>query len=169
LDYKDQRMRGNPPRCCRERLSIDVNDPVQRQVMYNSSGSETALMITEGLLMYLPAATVDGLAAETFSQSIVRQWISDITTSAFSRVLGGGVDTTKSIRHVQAPDYLQGEQILATIQRHGWTISSKRSYITDVEFVQERVLRMSGGTKPPQLPFPSGDPTGVLRFARIAE
>jgi methyltransferase (TIGR00027 family) len=167
LDYKDQRMVGNSPRCCRERLSIDVNDPVQRQIMYKSVGFETTLMITEGLLMYLPAATVDRLAAEAFNQGVVRQWISDITTSAFSWVLGGGVDTTQSIRHVQAPDYLQGEKILATMQGHGWTISSKRSYITDVEFVQERVRRMSRGTTPPQLPFPPGDPTGVLRLARI--
>jgi O-methyltransferase involved in polyketide biosynthesis len=167
LDYKDGLMEGEVPRCRRERMSIDVNDPVQRQLMYRSISSEPALMITEGLLLYLSAATVDALAAEAFDQSIIRHWISDITTSAFSRVLGGGADTTASIRHVQAPDRLEGEQILETILCHGWTISSSRSYITDVGFVQERVRRMTGGTTPPRLPFPPGDPTGVLRFARV--
>jgi len=117
--------------------------------------------------MYLPAATVEALAAEAFNRSAIRHWISDITTSAFSRVLGGGADTTASIRHVQAPDRLEGEQILETILCHGWTISSRRSYITDVGFVEERVRRMTGGTTPPRLPFPPGDPTGVLRFARV--
>ncbi|MFL6449131.1 MAG: hypothetical protein ACJ746_15805 [Bryobacteraceae bacterium] len=124
-------------------------------------------MITEGLLMYLPSATVESLAAEAFNGSFVRHWISDITTSGFSRVLGGGADTTASIRHVQAPDRLEGEQILETVLSHGWTISSRRSYITDVGFVQERVRRMTGGTIPPPLPFPPGEPTGVLRFARL--
>jgi O-methyltransferase involved in polyketide biosynthesis len=135
--------------------------------MYRRISSEPALMITEGLLLYLPAATVETLAAEAFDQSVIRHWISDITTRASSRVLGGGTDTTVSIRHVQAPDRLEGEQILQTILCHGWTVSSKRSYITDVGFVQERVRRMTGGTTPPPLPFPPSDPTGVLRFARV--
>jgi O-methyltransferase involved in polyketide biosynthesis len=138
----------------------------KRQLMYETGGSEQALMITEGLLLYLPAATVNALAAETCNQSVVRDWISDITTSAFSRVLGGGADTMQPIRHVQASDALKGEQILETIEGHGWTTSSKRSYITDVGFVQERVRRMMGGTTPPPRPYPPGDPTGVLRFAR---
>jgi methyltransferase (TIGR00027 family) len=167
LDYKDRLMRVETPRCCRERLSVDVNDPVQRRMIYENSGSEPALMITEGLLLYLPAATVDALAAESANQSGIQHWISDITTSAFSWVLGGGADTTQSIRHVQAPDALKGEHILETIEHHGWTIASKRSYITDVGFVQERVRRMMGGTPPPPMPFPPGDPTGVLRFAHV--
>ena len=115
LDYKDELMKGEAPRCRRERLTVDVNDTLQRQIMYQSTGSESALMITEGLLMYLPAATVEALAAEAFNGSVIRHWISDITTSGFSRVLGGGADTTASIRHVQAPDRLEGEQILETI------------------------------------------------------
>jgi len=94
-------------------------------------------------------------------------WISDITTGAFSKVLSAGADTTQSIRHVQASDCLQGEQILEVLQRHGWTTDALRSYITDVGFVQERVRRMMGGATPPPRPqFPPGDPTGVLRFAR---
>jgi hypothetical protein len=70
------------------------------------------------------------------------------------------------IRHVQASDSLKGEQILDVIRRHGWTTSSKRSYVSDVGFVHERVRRSMGGATPPPLPYPPGDPTGVHRFAR---
>lgn len=163
LDYKEQLMSGETPRCRRERLTVDLNDPAQRSAMYEAAGSAPALMITEGLLLYLPAATVDALAVECANQSGVRHWISEITTSAFSKVLGGGIDTTAPIRHVQAPDALKGEEILDALQRHGWTKSAMRSYITDVAFAQERVKRMSGSL-PPVLPFPPGDPTGVHRF-----
>ena len=166
LDYKDRLMLGETPRCRRERLTVDLNDPVQRRAMYEAGGSAPALMITEGLLLYLPAATVDALAAESSGQSGVRHWISDITTSDFSRVLGGGTDTMQPIRHVQASDALKGEQILEVLQHHGWTRSAMRSYITDVGFVRERVRRMMGGAEPPSLPYPPGDPTGVHRFAR---
>jgi len=120
LDYKDQLMAGESPSCRRERLEVDLNDAAQRRVIYEAAGPAPTLMITEGLLMYLPASTVDALAAETAQQSGVRHWISDITTSAFSGTLGGGADTMHSIRHVQAPDSLKGEQILEPLQRHGW-------------------------------------------------
>ena len=169
LDYKDGIMSGEKPRCRRERLTVDLNDPAQRSAMYEAAGSDPALMITEGLLLYLPAATVEALAAETCRQSKVNvsHWISDITTSAFSKVLSAGADTMQSIRHVQASDCLQGEQILEVLQRHGWMTDGLRSYITDVGFVQERVRRMMGDAPPPPRPqFPPGDPTGVLRFAR---
>jgi O-methyltransferase involved in polyketide biosynthesis len=158
-------MLGETPRCRRERLTVDLNDSMHRRAMYEAGGSAPALMITEGLLLYLPAATVEALAADTSNQSGVRHWLSDITTSAFSRVLGGGKDTTRPIRHVQASDALKGEQILDILRRHGWTTSSKRSYITDVGFVHERVRRMMGGATPPPSPYPPGDPTGVHMFA----
>ena len=164
LDYKDRLMYSETPRCRRERLTVDLNDPVQRGAMYEANGSAPALMITEGLLLYLPAAAVEALAEESSTESGVRHWISDVTTSAFSRVLGGATDTTEPIRHVQASDALKGEQILDVIRRHGWTTSAIRSYITDVGFVYERVRRMGGATPAP-LPYPPGDPTGVHRFA----
>jgi methyltransferase (TIGR00027 family) len=166
LDYKDRLMSGEAPRCRRERLTADLNDPAERSAMYKTAGSAPALMITEGLLLYLPAATVEALASEAPSHSGVCHWISDITTSAFSKVLGGGADTAKPIRHVQASDALQGEQILEVVRRNGWTTSAMRSYVTDVGFVLERVRRALAGALPPRLPYPPNDPTGVHRFGR---
>lgn len=166
LDYKDRLMSGERPRCRRERLTVDLNDAAQRGAMYEAAGSSPALIITEGLLLYLPAATVDALAFEVAPQSGVAHWISDITTSAFSKVLGGGADTMQPIRHVQAPDALKGEQILEVLKRHGWTTSAMRSYINDVGFVYRRFQRSMGEATPPRPEFPRNDPTGVHRFAR---
>ena len=166
LDYKDRLMSGETPSCRRERLEVDLNHAAQRRVMYEAAGRAPTLMMTEGLLMYLPAATVEALAAESGQQSGVRHWISDITTSAFSRTLGGGTDTMQSIRHVQAPDSLKGEQILQVLQHYGWKTSMMRSYITDVGFVHERVQRMMGDAPRPQFSYPANDPTGVHLFAR---
>ena len=166
LDYKDRLMSGERSSCRRERLTLDVNEPAQRRAMLEAAGSSCALMITEGLLLYLPSATVGALAAEASIHSGIAHWISDITTTAFSQVLGGGADTTKPIRHVQASDALKGEQILEALQRHGWTTSAMRSYITDVGFVLERVRRAMGGAAPPRFAYPPNDPTGVHLFAR---
>ncbi len=168
LDYKEGLMSGETPRCRRERLTVDVNDPEQRHAMYEAAGLAPALMITEGLLMYLPAGTVEALSAESWKQSGIAHWISDITTSAFSKAIGGGKDSMQPLRHVQAPDALKGEQILEVVGRHGWETMASRSYISDVGFAMDRVRRMMGGATPPPPPVPPGDPTGVHRFGRRA-
>lgn len=167
LDYKEGLMSAERTHCRRERLSADLNDPVQRAAIYKAAGKEPSLMITEGVLMYLPAATVDALAVEVADKSSVAHWITDITTTGFRNALSGGADTMNPIRRVQPPDALEGEQILEVLQRHGWTTASMRSYIRDVGFAQERVRRVMGGKKTPSPPpFPPGDPTGVHRFGR---
>jgi O-methyltransferase involved in polyketide biosynthesis len=89
LDYKYRLLANEKAHCKVERLSVDLNDPVQRQTMYDKAGSR-ALMITEGVLMYLPAATVKAMAAETHEKSGVVHWIADITTDSFNKALTGG-------------------------------------------------------------------------------
>jgi methyltransferase (TIGR00027 family) len=166
LDYKESLMASEKPRCRRERLSADLNNPDKRRAMYQTVGSEPALMITEGLLMYLPAATVESLAAEPSRESGIAHWISDITTSTFSQALGGY--TSRVVGHVQAEDHLEGEQILKIIDREGWVPVAHRSYITDLAFATERIQKMMAGQpEPPTQPSWSKDePAGVHRFAR---
>ncbi len=167
LDYKDALMSAETLRCRRERLTADVTDSAQRAAIYAAVGPAPALMITEGLLMYLPAATVDALASETWQQSGIAHWMSDITTTAFSKAIG--LDVARSIRHVQASDFLEGEQILERMQGHGWVTAARRSYLTDMAFARERIQRMFGDraqtSGPP--PIAQDDPTGVHRFARV--
>ncbi len=165
LDYKHTLLADETPRCKVEQLAVDLNDSAQRLNLYEAAGSAPTLMITEGLLLYLPAATVDSLTAESWQRAGVAHWISDITTSAFSIALTG-TSTLQSVSHVQAQDSLKGEQILDVFYRNGWTTASRRSYITDLEFAQDRIHRMMGGGTPPPMPVPPDDPTGTHCFAR---
>lgn len=166
LDYKDGLMAGETPRCHRERLSADLNDREQRLALYRVAGAEPALMITEGLLMYLPAATVEALAVEARQESAIVHWITDATTTAFTQAVGSA-DALRSLRHVQASDFLAGEQILDVVRRSGWVPAARRSYITDIAFAAPRIERMLAGRPRPEMPrFPPDDPTGVHRFVR---
>ena len=166
LDYKDSLMSAETPRCRRERITADLNDAVQRRTIYPAVGLAPALMITEGLLMYLPAATVEALAAEVWRESGIAHWMSDITTTAFAKAIN--MDTMRSVRNVQASDFLQGEQILECVRRYGWVTAARRSYLTDMAFAMARIQRLMGDRPQPAgpPPVPPDDPTGVHRFAR---
>ena len=169
LDYKDRVMSAGKPNCRRERVVADVTDAGQRRAVYTAVGPAPALMITEGLLLYLPAPVVGALAAEVGQESGVAQWISDLTTTAFAKVTG--IDLPQSIRNVQASDFLQGEQVLDVLQGQGWRIASRRSYIADMGFAMDRIQQLfakrdQAAGKPPSPP-PAEDPTGALRFARL--
>jgi methyltransferase (TIGR00027 family) len=167
LDYKESVMSAESPRCRRERLVADVNDPAQRRTIYAAVGSAPALMITEGLLMYLPAATVDALAAEAGGQSGVSHWISDNATTALRGLFNS--DAMNFLRHVQASDALPGEQVLDRIRSHGWVLSAHRSWFTDLAFAKPRIERMRANRPPsagpPPMP-PKDDESGVHLFKR---
>lgn len=166
LDYKNELMLAETPRCRREWIAVDMNDAAQRGSIYAAVGPAPALMITEGFLMYLPAATVEALAAEARHTSGIAHWMSDITTTAFMKAIN--MDTPQSVRNMQASDCLNGEQILETIRRHGWETAARRSYITDMAFAMERVQRMFGNQPKADGPPPvtPDDPTGIHRFTR---
>src|SRR6476646_8853077 len=83
LDYKESLMSGVTPHCHREHLAVDLNDAAQRQTLFAFAGNAPTLMITEGLLMYLPAATIEAIAADAWSTPAIQHWITDITTTTF--------------------------------------------------------------------------------------
>jgi methyltransferase (TIGR00027 family) len=164
LDYKESLLSADTPRCRRERLTADMNDSAQRAAVYAAAGSAPALMITEGLLMYLPGATVEALAAEAPQCSGIAYWMSDITSSAFERAIN--MDLSRTVGHVQASDCLKGEQILDSIRRRGWTTTAHRSYITDMAFAMPRIQRMMGDRPAGPPPVAPDDPTGVHVLGR---
>jgi methyltransferase (TIGR00027 family) len=166
LDYKDALMTAETPRCHRERVTADLNDAGDRRAVYADAGDAPALMITEGLLVYLPAATVEALAAEAGRENGISHWMTDIMTAGFTKALN--LDAGRSVRNLQASDSLQGEQILELVGRHGWMTAARRSYVTDMAFAMERAVQLLGdrvkSAGPP--PVPLDDPTGVHRFTR---
>lgn len=164
LDFKDARMSRETPRCRRDRLVADLTDASQRHAVYRAIGAAPALMITEGLLTYLPFAVVDALASEPWRESGVAHWIAEVITAAFSTAVG--VDAPASIRNVRAPDSVQGEGVIEAVRRHGWKTRSRRSFLTDMGFAMERLVGLIGA-RARQLPSDGmTDPSGVHRFGR---
>jgi methyltransferase (TIGR00027 family) len=163
LDYKNAIMASAAPKCVRERLAADLNDAAGRQTVFGAAGDGPTLMITEGLLMYLPAPTIEALAANT----AVGHWLLDVSSPEMARRVR--MDDYQSIQNVRAADHLDGLQILGVLGRHGWIGLRRLTYAADVmEYAAERVIAMFRNLPPDQIPkpMPAGDPSGVHLFGR---
>ena len=165
LDYKDGIMASAAPACRRERLAADVSDARERESVFAAAGGPT-LMITEGLLMYLPGATIEALAANT----VAGHWLLDLTSPEMaSRV---HMDSFQSIQNVRASGHLNGLQIMDALLARGWTGLRRLSYASPdvMEFAAERVIAMFRNLPPEQMPkpLPAGDPSGVHLLGRQA-
>lgn len=167
LDYKASVMESATPKCRLERIPADLNDPTARQAVFAAASEAPVLMITEGLLMYLAAGTIEALASESAASGGVRFWLSDITSPGFARNVG--MDTFHTVQAMRAETHLDGLQILGTLELHGWKSIERRSYLTDIMSFAGPRIQAAMAKRPPGSPPPSlspDDPTGVHLFGR---
>lgn len=169
LEYKAATLE-TAPKCRLERVPADLNDTSARRAVYERVGMEPALMITEGLLTYLPGELVRALASEPPTMCGVRYWLMDLASPAMAQAVG--MDSFKQVQDVRAEDHLDGAGILDAVLSNGWTNIDRRSYITDTwSFASERIramYRFKHGTEPPPPPKTTDDPSGVNLFGRIS-
>ena len=59
LDYKAQLLASEKPRCRLERMAADLTDAAERQAVFAAAGNQPGLILTEGLLLYLPASVTE--------------------------------------------------------------------------------------------------------------
>jgi len=164
LDYKGKLMASAAPACRIERMAADLNDAAQRRRIYSALDTGTGLMIVEGVLPYLPEATVESLARESATESRFRYCLLDMTSSEFIRRSGAH----RAVQHVRDATGINGDRIREILERYGWTALQRRSYISDVfEIAGERIMkivqsRSGAGATPP----PRDDMSGVYLMGR---
>jgi len=164
LDYKAAVLAGEEPKCQLERMAADVTDAAARHHIYSAVVSAKALLITEGLLSYLPAATVGALAAEVAPMGGIRYWLLDLHSPTLARRAG----TNQTVGHVRDASALNGEEIRDLLERQGWTSIERRSYVTDAAAIGGERLRLAmrkyAESKMP--PLPADDFSGVHLLGR---
>jgi methyltransferase (TIGR00027 family) len=125
LEYKARQLAGEKPRCRLEQKPADLSDDGERRKVFKLAGLAETLLITEGLLEYLPRAAVVALATEAPRLSGIRYWLLDATSEHVTRAIRGG---RSPIQKVLPEDRMTGETILDITQRAGWTFAQKRTY-----------------------------------------
>jgi len=165
LMYKAGQLIDSAPRCDLEQVSADLTNAVERAEVLDraASGGGTPLLMTEGLLMYLPAATLDALAAEARERGF-RFWLLDVSSPELMRQAHG--DFLESINRVRAESHLSGRDILDVAERHGWTDAGHRTYIQDgarIGYQRMAEIRQALGI-PESVRPPADDVSGVWLY-----
>jgi methyltransferase (TIGR00027 family) len=80
IEYKSEVMRGERPACQYEAVAVDLtSDAARDEVLRRVGGvAQRALVVTEGLLIYLTPEQVASLARALHATRSVRWWLADV-------------------------------------------------------------------------------------------
>ncbi|HET9179597.1 MAG TPA: SAM-dependent methyltransferase [Terriglobia bacterium] len=126
MEYKREKLADARPNCRLEQVAADLSDARQRQKVFERVGAKEALMITEGLLMYLPRAGLLELAAGAPHASGLRHWLLDVVSEEMLRM--SAVGNQSAVDDLRPKDHMVGQAILDAATENGWAITKKRTY-----------------------------------------
>jgi methyltransferase (TIGR00027 family) len=89
IEEKEKLLQDALPRCQLRRIGIDLADSDARAAMLKDvvGPSARALVITEGLLLYLDESQVRSLSADISAQAGIKWWILDLLSPALLRLM----------------------------------------------------------------------------------
>jgi methyltransferase (TIGR00027 family) len=169
LAHKEEILRGEKPVCALERIRLDLSDVPVRRELFARLGrqSRKALVISEGLVVYLSSDEVTLLAQALTAQPSFRSWILDMVSP---KLLATFQKRMTSDLKEAAPFKFAPEEGPAFFAKFGWTVVEANSLLR----VAARLHRLpfflvpiswlpdSHGTQP-QRPW-----GGVCRFSRTS-
>jgi methyltransferase (TIGR00027 family) len=98
LDHKEATLRGEAPHCRYEAVRLDLSDGAGRRALFQRVAGQArrVLVITEGLLVYLTADAVAGLAQDLHAERNFVLWLSDLASPALLKMLARNWGATLS-------------------------------------------------------------------------
>jgi len=129
LDDKESALRGEAPACRLERVRLDLADVTARRALFESLGrtARRALVITEGLLIYLPPDGVAALARDLAVPASFQDWVLEVVSPGLLRMmqrkLGRQLDTAR------APFLFGPPEGPGFFVPHGWRPAEVRSML----------------------------------------
>ncbi len=118
--YKNAVLASERAACRVERIGLDLGETDARRALLGSIGerSSGALVMTEGLLLYLDDALVTGLARDLADVSSVRCWLTDLLHPALLPVV---VRSWQSSNAGGDPPRFAPEGGASYFERFGWS------------------------------------------------
>ena len=142
VDYVRETLAGETPRCGLEYVAADLTDAVQRrEALARARGNGPALVISEGLLVYLEPAQVAELSREILEPAAVRWWMFDLASPRLLRMLAKSWGANLTMGN--APFRFGPAEGTAFFSPHGWREVEFHSTWDD-SFRLKRTMRFAG-------------------------
>lgn len=128
-DYKEHILRDEKPKCRLRRIKIDLADAAARRRVFAELGpfAKRAVVITEGLLVYLPAEQVGALASDLATQPSFQRWIVDIVSPGLLTMMQKRMG--KDLAGANAPLVFGPIEGPAFFTKYGWRPLEIRSML----------------------------------------
>jgi methyltransferase (TIGR00027 family) len=163
LEYKEEILtKANArPVCSLERVALDLSDVPRRRELFARLARECrlALIVTEGLLVYLSREENATLAADLAAEATFRRWILDMSSPGLLKMMHQHMGD-KFEAH---PLKFAPEEGLAFYEAHGW----KRQAVQSLPEGAEEINRVPDWLKP-MVHMPVPDPPGDAIWGGMA-
>ena len=168
LDEKEHLLAGETPNCTLVREPVDLVDSAARAALLERSlaGASAALVITEGLVVYLTDETAHALARDLFAAGAIHWWVLDMLSPGIRETISKGMGGRHPARALVrfAP-----ENGVAFFEALGWQARDIRPIFRSAVRFRRAPLWMR-----PLALFPDPDPrrlgkarwSAVVRFER---
>jgi methyltransferase (TIGR00027 family) len=127
IEFKEERLAKEKPRCRLERVKIDLADEVARRRMLCEVDARAAkmLVLTEGVVPYLDEEQAASLADDLRAMAHARYWVLDYFSPEVVKYRGrNGMH-----QHMQnAPFKFAPEDWWGFFEKHGWRAKEVRYY-----------------------------------------
>jgi methyltransferase (TIGR00027 family) len=89
LAHKEKILGAAKPACALERVRLDLSDVSARRALFERLGrsARRALIVSEGLLIYLAAEEVRALARDLAAPASFRSWVLDLTSPGLLKMI----------------------------------------------------------------------------------
>ena len=129
LAYKTSLMRDETPRCRYEAMAADLTDTRAREALFAQLGASAsrALVISEGLLVYLESEQVKELARALHAPASFRWWLADVGNQRLLKMLQKQWGTALD----RAPMKFGLDDLEGFFEPLGWRVAQFRSALVE--------------------------------------
>jgi len=127
LDYKLDTLRESRPVCEYEAVRLDLTNEEARRALFERVGAsaQAALVVTEGLMIYLSAEQAGQLATDLHAPPSFRFWLIDIASPRLLAIMNR--TWGKEVTEGKAPFQFAPAEGSSFYEKYGWKESQFRS------------------------------------------
>lgn len=142
LDYKGKLLAGEKPGCALERVGLDISERAARRELFERLARDAgrAVVVTEGLLIYLTAEDVAALAEDLARAPGFRRWVIDLVSPGLLRMVQRQIGG--ELAAASAPLRFAPEEGPLFFQRQGWQPLEVRSIFREAASARRLPLWM---------------------------